>query len=195
MTEIRLPFRFHAAFRLPAAAFGIRPDTAGIVVAEDHLDVRFGPWHVRTPLANVVSATTTGPFAWPKVIGPPHVSLRDHGLTFATDPAQGVCIRFERRVRGIDAFGLIRHPGLTVTPEDAPALAELLDRSSHDPSRTHTPESGVTVDDLVVEEADEIESLTTAELRRRARDRGIPGTSRMSKADLVRALHPAHPSP
>ncbi len=194
MTELDLPFRFHPAFRLPAAAFGILPATTGVRVVGDHLDVQFGPWHVRTPLANVAGAETTGGFAWPKVIGPAHVSLHDRGLTFATDPTQGVCIRFHRPVRGVDPFGLLRHPALTVTPEDGPALAELLDRNAHDASRTHTPAAGVTVDELVVEEADEIASLTAAELRRRARERGVKGTSRMSKAQLVQALHPAHPA-
>jgi hypothetical protein len=194
MTELVLPFRFHPAFRLPAAAFGIRPDTTWIRAEDDLLEVRFGPWRVRTPLGNVVGATTTGSYAWPKVIGPPHLSLRDRGLTFATNPTAGVCISFDRPVPGMDPMGLLRHPTLTVTPEDAPALSELLDRSSHDPSRTHAPEAAITVEELVEEEADEIASLTAAELRRRARDRGISGTSKMNKSELVQALDPVRRS-
>jgi hypothetical protein len=46
--------------------------------------------------------------AWPKVIGPPHVSLKDRGLTFAGNPGAGVCIRFHRPVKGVDPVGLIR---------------------------------------------------------------------------------------
>lgn len=189
MTTLEFPFRFHPAFRAPAAVFGVRPHTAWVVVEGDVLIARFGPWRVQSPLDNVTSACVTGPYAWPKVIGPAHVSLRDRGMTFATTPESGVCIRFERPVRGIDALGLVRHPALTVTVEDGAALAELLDRSSHQAQRAHTA-AAPTVEELAEEAAVELHAQTAAELRRRARERGVTGTSRMSKAELVEALSP-----
>ncbi|MFN7148222.1 MAG: hypothetical protein ACK4V6_01950 [Microthrixaceae bacterium] len=126
MTAAMFPFRFHPVFRAAALPLGIRHDTARVQVVGDELDAAFGPWRVRTPLDNIVSTTVTGPYAWPKVIGPAHLSFGDRGLTFATNPDVGVCIRFARPVAGIDPWGVIRHPSLTVTVIDAPALAELL---------------------------------------------------------------------
>lgn len=186
--DIVFPFRFHPFFRLPAALAGVRPDTASVVVSGAQLLVRFGPWSVQTRLSNVAAASVTTSYAWPKVIGPPHLSLADRGLTFATNPDAGVCIRLHRPVGGLEPFHLIRHPSLTVTVWDTAALAELLDRPSHDDQRTHTPLGDATVDDLLEEAVDELRSLPAAQLRRRAADRGIARVSRLSKAQLVDAL-------
>jgi len=188
MTDIRFDFRFHPVFVLPARLFGIDRSSAIVALDDDHLDVQFGPWHVRTELDNVDAAVVTTGYWWPKVIGPAHVSLKDRGLTFATNPDAGVCISFERPVQGLDPLGLVRHPTLTVTVEDTAALAELLDRSSHDETRTHTPGNDVTTDDLLREANAELESMTAAELRDRARARGLTRVSRLSKADLIESL-------
>lgn len=130
-------FDFDPIFRFAAMPFGIRDDTTGVGVTETVLRIRFGPWALRTPLANVVSAEVTGPYAWPKVIGPPHLSMADRGVTFATNRDEGVCVRFERPVRAIDPLGVIRHPGVTVTVVGAASLAELLDRERQDTHRVH----------------------------------------------------------
>lgn len=202
MTLSEHPFDFDPWFRPAAALFGVHPATTGVRLVDDKLDVRFGPWRVTTPLANVEGASVTGPYSVPKVIGGPHLSFSDRGLTFATNARRGVCIRFATPVRGLDPLGLVRHPGLTVTVADPATLAELLDRAAHDPGRTHAPptldpEDGsehpgpprpVTVEDLAEEVHDELQSLTAAELRRRARERGIKGVSRRSKSELVDAL-------
>lgn len=188
MADATYSFRFHPAFRLPARLAGVTPDSASVELDGDELLARFGHWSVRTPLGNVESARVTGPYAWPKVIGPPHLSLADRGLTFATNPDEGVCIRFARPVRGIDPLGLVRHPALTVTVEEPAALAELLDRPSHDLSRTHASDDEVTVEELVEEAETELLSMTAAELRRRARELGVRGASRMTKAELIERL-------
>lgn len=73
-----------------------------------------------TPLDNVVGAEVTGPYRLVKVAGPPHLSLRDRGITFATNRARGTCIRFREPV------GLLRHPAATVTVAAPDALAEAL---------------------------------------------------------------------
>lgn len=195
MTAAMFPFRFHPVFRAAALPLGVRNDTARVQVVDDELRVVFGAWRLRTPLSNVVSTTMTGPYAWPKVIGPPHLSLRDRGLTFATNPDEGVCIRFARPVAGIDPWGMIRHPAATVTVHDAPALAELLDRAQHSSQRTHAPTGRPTLDDLLAEAHDELRSLTADELRRRGRERGLTGVSRLSKAELITLLEPGQPGP
>jgi hypothetical protein len=173
---------------LVARLFGVRPDTAWIELDHEYLTARFGPWTVRTELSNVTAAEVTTGYAWPKVIGPPHLSFVDRGLTFATNPDEGVCIRFDRAVRGLEPLGLLRHPTLTVTVENPPALAELLDRSSHDRLRNHSSEQDVTADLLVREVNDDLEALTASELRDRARQLGLSAVARMSKAELVAAL-------
>src|SRR3954467_12768510 len=105
---------FTFAFELPVAVgvlpFGVTPGSARLTITGDRLTVRFGPWCVDTPLANVADAEVTGPYTWYRVIGPARVSLRDRGLTFATNDRQGVCIRFRRPVPGIDPLGVVRHP-------------------------------------------------------------------------------------
>ena len=191
---IEFEFRWNSVFRLAALPFGVRPDSALVCVVDDELIAAFGPWHVRTPLSNVAAASATGDYWWPKVIGPAHLSLSDGGLTFASNPDAGVCIRFHEPVRGIEPLGLLRHRSLTVTVADVAGLVELLDRSTHDERRTHTPDDP-TVVDLLAEVHDDLTSLTAAELRRRARDRGLEGVSRRSKAELIDLLEPSAAEP
>jgi hypothetical protein len=92
------------------------------------LVAHFGPWRVETSLVNVAYATSTGPYHPVKTIGPPHLSLSDRGLTFATNDREGLCIQFHVPVRGIDPLGLIRHPALTVTVDDVSGLRAALAR-------------------------------------------------------------------
>jgi hypothetical protein len=101
-------------------------DRAYVELTESRLIARYGSWVVETSLANVVSAEVTGPYRWWKVVGPPHLSFSDRGLSFATNAERGVCIGFREPVPGIEPTGRIRHPGLTVTVDDPEALVEAL---------------------------------------------------------------------
>lgn len=121
-------FDFETSYRLAGAAFGIRPSTTRVDVEDDRLRVRFGPWCVDTPVANVTGTEVTGPYAFAKTAGPAHVSLADRGMTCATNGRRGLCIRFAQPVRGIDPTGRIRHPGLTVTVADVDGLQRALGR-------------------------------------------------------------------
>ena len=105
VTEHR--FRFVPAFRLAALPFGVHPGATRVEILGTHLLARFGPWSVATPISNVADATVTGPYAWPKVAGPAHLSFADRGLTFATNADRGVCITFKEPVRGIEPLSLI----------------------------------------------------------------------------------------
>ena len=105
---------FDPRFRLPLAALGITPATAHVTVTADRLTACFGPWTCRTSPANVHAIRLTGPYRAHRAIGP-RLSLADHGLTFGTTTRRGVCLLFRVPVAGIDPFGLIRHPGLTLT--------------------------------------------------------------------------------
>jgi hypothetical protein len=92
-------------------------------VGRQALDVRFGPWRVSTPLANVA---VTGPYAFWKTAGPARLAITDRGLTFASNGDRGVLISLHTPVRGLDPLGVLRHPELTVTVADVDRLAELL---------------------------------------------------------------------
>ena len=133
----QFPFRFAGFYRGPALVFGVTPASAKVVLDEDRLRVRFGPWRVETDLANVAAAHRTGPYSRVKTVGPAHLSLSDQGLTFATNAEAGVCIEFLEPVRGIEPLGLIRHPGLTVTVADCSGLIAALPWGDSDPGSRH----------------------------------------------------------
>ena len=124
----RFPFAFAPSYRLPALLFGITPVTTYVEVDDLTLRVRFGPWSLRTPRSNVAGVDLTGGYAFVKTAGPPHLSFRDRGVTYATNGDRGVCVRFHERVQGIDPTGRILHPGATMTVADPDGLAALLDR-------------------------------------------------------------------
>lgn len=113
---------FDPRFRLLLAALTVTPATAHVTLTPDRLVACFGPWVCRTVLSNVRAVSLTGPYHWYRAIGP-RLSLADHGLTFGTTPARGVCLQLRDPVPGIDPTGLIRHPGLTLTVADPQRFA------------------------------------------------------------------------
>ncbi|MGW5720923.1 hypothetical protein ACWEVP_32445 [Amycolatopsis sp. NPDC003865] len=121
-------YRLHADFCVGSPrlrrALGAR---SGLELDADGLRVRFGPWSVTTPLANIAGAEASGPFTPLRALGV-RLSLADRGLTFGTTTEGGVCLRFREPVRGIDPWGLIRHPGLTVTVCEPDLVAEAINR-------------------------------------------------------------------
>jgi hypothetical protein len=121
-------FDFEIATTLAPAAlvFGVVPWTAQVRVGADDLEVRFGLWHLRTPLSNVANATVTGPYRWWRIAGPARLSLADGGLTLATTTRRGVCIQFHDPVPGLLPVGAVRHPAVTVTVSDPEALVDAL---------------------------------------------------------------------
>lgn len=122
----RFRFAFARSYRAPARVFGITPETARVDVGDQVLDVRFGPWRLSTPLANITDAAVTGPYAFWKTAGPARLAITDRGLTFATNGESGVLISFRTPVRGLEPLGVIRHPELTVTVAEVDRLASLL---------------------------------------------------------------------
>ncbi|MGA8210210.1 MAG: hypothetical protein WB441_07255 [Nocardioidaceae bacterium] len=126
----RYEFAFAPSYRLPGLAFGVTPATAWVELTSAELTVRYGPWRLRSALANVAGLAVTGGFSWLKTAGPPHLSFSDRGVSFATNGETGVCLRFHRPVAGIDPTRRIRHPGATVTVADVDGfLADLRART------------------------------------------------------------------
>lgn len=126
MARHELAFDFDPAYARVGALFGVTAERAAVIVDEHRLEVRYGPWRLRTTVGNVRSAQLSGPFAFLKTAGPPHLSLRDRGVSFATNGRQGLCLQVHHPVPAIDPLGVIRHPGLTVTVQEPHALAELV---------------------------------------------------------------------
>lgn len=126
MTVQEYAFAFEDRYARAGRLFGITPSRARILVGDGRLRVRFGPWHVETELANIRTVAVTGPYAFLKTAGPARLGVTDRGLTFATNSRSGVCLEFHQRITGIDPAGVIKHPNLTLTPEDVSGLAAAL---------------------------------------------------------------------
>jgi len=124
----RFEFRFAPSYRRPARLFGVTPTTAWVDVGPETLTARFGPWRLRTQLANVAGVAVTGPYAFVKTAGPARLAVTDRGLTFATNGERGLRIDFHDAVPGIEPLGLLKHPELTVTAADVDGLASALRR-------------------------------------------------------------------
>ena len=122
----RFEFAFEDRYRRPARLFGVREETTSIEVTGSELSAIFGPWRIATPLANITAVSITGPYAFLKTAGPAHLGLTDRGLTFATNSRRGVELRFATPITGMDRWGKIHHPNLTLTPTDCDALADAL---------------------------------------------------------------------
>lgn len=177
----RFAYTFDRRYGIPARLFGVTPDSAWVEVAGDRLVARFGPWLVETPLANVAAVNVTGPYSLPKTIGPAHLSLRDRGLTFATNPQRGACITFIEPVRGLDVLGLVRHPGLTVTVADPQALADAI---------VDARDEVIDLDQRREEEhaRDRLHGLSASELRDLASEHGVDHAASMKKDELADLL-------
>jgi hypothetical protein len=137
----RFAFRREGLLPLASGVVGVRAASTWVDATDDHLEIGFGPWHLETPMANVASAEITGPYRWWKVIGPPHLSLRDRGITFATATSRGVCIRFKEPVAAALPTDALRHPSATVTVDDPEDLVRFIEQSGARPdtSRPSAP--------------------------------------------------------
>lgn len=127
----RFPFRFDARWRVPLALVGVTPSTA-LVTVDDHLDVRFGPWRLRTPVANVADAHHDGPHRPHRAVGP-RLSLADRGVTFGSSAVATTCVHLHEPVPGLDPLGVLRHPNASLSVVDTVGLATVLRRAAgHD---------------------------------------------------------------
>ena len=121
----RFPFAFEGRVVPFSLAFGVTPRTAWVEIDDVDLRVRFGLWHLVTPRRNLADGEVSGPYQFAKVAGPAHLSFVDRGVTFATTTKRGVCFRLREPVSGIAPFGLLPHPGVTVTVAEPERLVEV----------------------------------------------------------------------
>lgn len=126
MAPLHFAFAFDPRFRVALAGLGVTRRTSGITLDDSGLAVRFGPWSLATTRGNIVHAELQGPHRWWRAIGP-RLSLADGGLTFGTNVERTVCIEFAERVPGLDPFGALLHPNLSLSPVDCPGLLRALE--------------------------------------------------------------------
>jgi hypothetical protein len=117
----RFAFEFDPRYRRILRLLTVTPGSSWAEVDED-LEVRYGRWHVRTPVANIQRVCVTGPYVPKRAIGP-HLSLKDGGLSLGTNARRGICALFRHPVAGADPIGALKHPGLTLTLEDIEGFA------------------------------------------------------------------------
>ncbi len=122
----RFDFAWERPYRIAGALFGITPRRAWVEVTPSELHVRYGAWTLRSALSNVTGVTVTDSYAFLKTAGPPHLSMSDRGISFATNGRRGLCVAFDQPVPGIDPSKRIKHPGATLTVQDLDGLAEAL---------------------------------------------------------------------
>ncbi len=123
----RFAFAFDRRFRPLLALAGVTPGRAHVTLTDDRLRIRFGPWTCDTALTNVRDTCITGPYQWYRAIGA-RASFADGGATFGTTTRGGVCILVHEPVPALAPFGLVRHPGITVTVAEAERFAATLRR-------------------------------------------------------------------
>ena len=122
MARLRFPIRIGQRSRRFVRLWTARPESAYVEV-NGELDVNFGRFRFRTPIANIASWRIEGPFRWITAIGVRR-SIRHGDVSFAGSPHGGVRIDFRERV----PWGLLRVPAIYVGVDDLEGLAADLAR-------------------------------------------------------------------
>ena len=119
-------FRFDPLAVPVLTALGVFPGNSSVTLTDDdRLVAKFGRWQVDTPLGNIDCVKVTGPYRRYKAIGL-RGSRVDHGITFGTTAAGGVCVTFIEPISRLIP-GMKPHPGLTVTVVDTAGLAAAIE--------------------------------------------------------------------
>jgi hypothetical protein len=128
MADRFFPYDFDLRFLFVWLAFGVKPDEDGVTVTDDgRLVATYGRIRVDTSLANVQTATNTGPYRWWKAVGL-RASAVDSGITFGTTSRSGVCLLFNEPIPQV-VPPRPSHAGLTVTVADPDGLVRAVDQA------------------------------------------------------------------
>jgi hypothetical protein len=127
MPPLSLPIRVGAKSWGVLRLFGVRRHLPPMVRLGDEaggeLDVEFGRFRFRVPVANIVSWRIEGPWRWITAIGVRR-SVRHGDVSFAGSPRGGVRVDFRDPVR----WGILRVPAIYLGAEDLEGLAAELER-------------------------------------------------------------------
>lgn len=122
MSSRRWPIRIGRRSRRVVRLWTARPETAYAEV-EDDLEIVFGRFRFRTPMANVAGWRIEGPWRWITAIGVRR-SLRHGDISFAGDARGGVRIDLREKV----AWGPFHVPAVWVGADDLEGFADELTR-------------------------------------------------------------------
>jgi hypothetical protein len=122
VAPLRFPIRIGPRSRGVVRFWTARPESA-FVDLDDELDVHFGRFRLRTPVANIASWRIEGPFRWITAIGIRR-SVRHGDVSFAGSPHGGVRIDFKQGV----PWGFLHVPAIYVGVDDLEGLAAELAR-------------------------------------------------------------------
>lgn len=123
MPSTSFPIRVGRRSRGLLRLFGVKADIPPVVRLDGDLEVEFGRFRFRTPVANIVSWRIEGPWQWITAIGVRR-SVRHGDVSFAGSPRGGVRVDFRDRVR----WGILRVPAVYLGAEDLEGLAAELQR-------------------------------------------------------------------
>lgn len=118
----RFPIRVGQRSRPVILLWGARPETAWAEIDDDELRARFGPFRIRTPLANIDSWRIEGPFTWIKAIGVRMSVFGGGDVSFAGAAHGGLRVDVREPIR----WGLFRVPAIYVGADDLEGLAGAL---------------------------------------------------------------------
>jgi hypothetical protein len=130
MAPRRFPIRIGARSRTFLRLWTARPETAYVDLDDGPdavLDLQFGRFRLRTPVANLASWRIEGPFRWITAIGVRR-SIRHGDVSFAGSPHGGVRIDFKQPV----PWGFMHVPAIYVGVDDLDGLAAELARRGID---------------------------------------------------------------
>jgi hypothetical protein len=119
---VRFPIRIGRRSRLYLRLWTVRRESAFVELDRD-LDVHFGRFRLRTPIANLASWRIEGPWLWVTAIGVRR-SNRHGDVSFAGSPHGGVRIDFHQRV----PWGIFNVPAIYIGADDLDGLAAELSR-------------------------------------------------------------------
>jgi hypothetical protein len=120
MDATRFPIRIGRRSRGIVRLFGATPATAYADVGDD-LEIRFGRFRIRTPIANVARYRIEGPFPWITAIGV-RMSVRHRDVSFCGSSHGAVRMDLVERV----PWGPIRVPAVWAGADDLDGLAAAL---------------------------------------------------------------------
>lgn len=123
MSTITFPIRVGRRSWRVLRLFGVKRDRPPVIRLGEDLEVEFGRFQFRTPVANIVSWRIEGPWLWITAIGVRR-SVRHGDVSFAGSPRGGVRVDFRDRVR----WGVFRVPAVYLGAEDLEGLAAELGR-------------------------------------------------------------------
>jgi hypothetical protein len=117
MDPVRFPIRVGPRSRFVIRLFGATPATAYATIGDD-LEIRFGRFSVKTPVANIERYRIEGPFTWIKAIGVRR-SVRGGDVSFCGSAHGAVRMDLKEPV----PFGPFKVPAVWVGADDLDALA------------------------------------------------------------------------